>query len=365
MPAPVLLDATPLSGAHGLRGIGTAVRGLIAGLERQAPDERPTLLVRSGQAAPAGFAHRVLRWPRWPWYRVPDPWPEIVGERLLRRMSPGLVHATQPGLVPGGPGVVVSCYDLIPLCFRRQYLDGPGRAAQAREYRRYLRRLAVARLVLTPSRETADDVVRLAGVGPERVRVVPLGTPPEAAPAGPVPTGPYVLFSGGLEHHKNAELAVDAIARAPGPTRLVMCGPWSRRRRERLERRATGQGAGGRVEWLGFVTPGRLAALRRAALAVVVPSRKEGFGFPVLEAMAAGVPVLAADTPALREVGGEAVAYLPSGDPRGWGEAIGRLADDPAERGAMAERGRERAAGYTWAATAELTVRAWHEAANA
>ena len=365
MPAPVLLDATPLSGDHGLRGIGTAVRGLIAGLAGLPAAERPTLLVRAGEEPPAGFGVRRIRWPRWRWYRLPDPWPELVGERLVARMAPGVVHATQPSLVPAGPAVVVSCYDLIPLCFRRQYLEGAGRAAQARVYRRYLRRLAVARLVLAPSRETADDVERLAGVDPARVRVVPLGVPAAPAPSGPAPEGRYVLFSGGLEPHKNAELAVDAIARAPGGIRLVMCGPWSRRRQERLRRRAAGQRAGERVEWLGFVPAGRLAAARAGALAVVVPSRKEGFGLPVLEAMAAGVPVLAADTPALREVGGDAARYLPTGDPWAWSAAIGRLADDGAARAAMAERGRARAAEFTWDRTARLTVAAWREAAGA
>jgi glycosyltransferase involved in cell wall biosynthesis len=364
MPVPVLLDATPLSGDHGLRGIGTAVRGLVDGLARMPAPDRPTLLLRPGQPRPAGFDVRSLRWPRWRWYRVPDPWPELIGERLVARMAGGVVHATQPTLVPAGPAVVVSCYDLIPLCFRRQYLEGAGRAAQARAYRRYLRRLAFARLVLTPSRETADDLTRLIGVDPGRVRVVPLGTPAAAVPSGPAPTGPYVLYSGGLEPHKNAELAVDAIARAPGRTRLVMCGPWSRRRQERLRRRALGQRAADRVEWLGFVAPERLAALRAGALGALVPSRKEGFGFPALEAMAAGVPVLAADTPALREVGGDAVRYLPLGEPLVWGEAIGRLSEDPAEREAMSARGRERASGFTWDATARLTVDAWREAAG-
>jgi glycosyltransferase involved in cell wall biosynthesis len=80
--------------------------------------------------------------------------------------------------------------------------------------------------------------------------------------------------------------------------------------------------------------------------------------------MAAGVPVLAADTPALREVGGDVPRYLPTGDPRTWGEAIGRLADDREERAAMAERGPARAAEFTWDRTARLTVEAWREAAG-
>jgi glycosyltransferase involved in cell wall biosynthesis len=98
-------------------------------------------------------------------------------------------------------------------------------------------------------------------------------------------------------------------------------------------------------------------------VAVLVPSRKEGFGLPVLEAMAAGVPVLAADTPALRETGGEAARYLPVGDPGPWAEAIAELAEDPGGRAAAAEAGRRRAAGFSWERTARELARAYRDAA--
>ena len=89
-----------------------------------------------------------------------------------------------------------------------------------------------------------------------------------------------------------------------------------------------------------MLSAGRLAALRPGAAAVLVPSRKEGFGLPVLEAMAAGVPVLASDTPALREVGGDAATYLPPDDPGAWADAISAAAGRGAEeRAARAARG--------------------------
>ena len=97
MPAPVLLDATPLSDGHSARGIGTAVRGVIAALGARPADERPALLVRRGQAAPDGFAAREVAWPRWPLHRLPDPWPAAVGERAARRLAgDGVFHAVQP-----------------------------------------------------------------------------------------------------------------------------------------------------------------------------------------------------------------------------------------------------------------------------
>lgn len=362
MRPPALLDATPLAGAHSARGIGAAVRGLVGGLAELPADERPALLVRAGQSVPDGFEARPVRWPRWPLYRLPDPWPWTVGERAARRAAAGGVfHAQQPALVPRGL-TVVTCFDLIPACFP-EYLAGAGRAPEALAYRRFLRRLAQARLVLAPSRETAGDLARLAGVDPGRIRVVPLAAPVPAAPVGAPPEGPYVLFTGAIEPHKNAPLAIEAIARAAPPVRLLMAGPWSARRAERLHALAGRVGAADRIAWLGLVEAGRLAALRAGAVAVLVPSRKEGFGLPVLEAMQVGVPVLASDTPALREVGGEAARYLSPDDPGAWAAAIDELVSDRPGRAARAALGRARAAEFSWGATARAVVDAYGEAA--
>ena len=360
MPAPALLDATPLAGAHSARGIGAAVRGLVGGLAELPAEERPALLVRRGQAVPAGFEALEVRWPRWPIYRLPDPWPWTVGERAARRAAGRrFFHAQQPSLVPPGR-TVVTCFDLIPACFP-SYLAGPGRAGEALAYRHFLSRLREAPMVIVPSRETADDAVRLAGVDRGRIRVVPLAAPEPVAPVGAAPLGPYVLFTGAIEPHKNAGLAIEAIARAGSGARLLMAGPWSARRAQRLRDLAARVGADGRVGWLGLVDAGRLSALRAGAVAVLVPSRKEGFGLPVLEAMQVGVPVLASDIPALREVGGPAARYLSPDDPDPWAAAIDALVTDPAGRGARAALGRARAAEFSWRATAEATVAVYRE----
>jgi glycosyltransferase involved in cell wall biosynthesis len=365
MAAPVLLDATPLADGHSARGIGTAVRGVVAALGGRPAGERPALLVRRGQAAPAGFESRAVAWPRWPLHRLPDPWPAARGERLARRLAGhDVFHAVQPALVPPGP-TVVTCHDLIPACLPREYLDGAARAPQALAYRRYLGRLRLARLVLAPSAETAEDLVRVGGIDPGRVRVVPWGVPERAVPEGAAPPGPYVLYSGAIEPHKNVAVLLKALARAAPQVRLVMTGPWSSRRERRLRDLAARAGVGGRVDWLGLIPPGRLAALRAGAAAVLVPSRKEGFGLPVLEAMADGVPVIASDTPALREVGGAAVTYLPWDDPGAWAEAISAAADaGPGERKRLARAGRDRAATFTWERTAEGLLAAYRDAAG-
>ncbi len=358
MPPRVLLDATPLARGHAARGIGMATRELIGALAAELPyDARPALLVTSRQPPVAGFTDIRVRWPRWPTHHVPDPWPALRLHDVLRAHTPGLFHATQPQLVPD-PHVfptVVTCYDLTPL---HENVRNP---LHRHAYSTYLQRLVRARRVIAISRATADDLTRMLGIEPRRIRVVHLGVPPAPPPAGAVPDGPYVLYANGIEPHKNPRLAVEAVARTRD-VRLVMAGVWSDRRLRRLRAHAAACGAGGRVDWRGYVDAAELAALRAGAVAVLVPSRREGFGLPVLEAMAAGTPVLCADIPALREVSGDGGVLLDPDDADAWAAAIERLAADPAERAALAERGRAQAAGFSWERAARETVAVWREA---
>jgi glycosyltransferase involved in cell wall biosynthesis len=326
------------------------------------PEDRPDVVVRWSQPPPPGFSYHRVPWPEWRLHRLPDPFPGAVTERAVRKLVPRLFHATQPTLMPDGVPLIATCHDVIPAAYPRDYLDGAGRSAEARAYGKYLERLRDARLVMTPSQETADDVVRLAGVDRARVRVIPWAAPLPIPAMGEVPDGDYVLFSGALEPHKNARLAVAAIAQAAPGVRLALTGPWSSRRVDRLRRFAKTVGADHRVVWLGYVPAERLAALREKALAVVIPSWKEGFGLPTLEAMAAGIPVIASDTPALREAGGDAGKYLPLGDARVWGEAITELAQRPDERARLADAGRAQAARFSWEHTAQLTLAAYRDA---
>jgi glycosyltransferase involved in cell wall biosynthesis len=364
MPGPTLLDATPLVGGHSVRGIGTALRGLLHGMVSLPPEERPEVAIRVTQPPPPEFTARRIPWPNWPLHRVPDPWPSLVSERAVRRLEPALFHAVQPALMPEDVPTVATCYDLVPGIYARDYLSGPGRAAEARAYSRYLERLRDARLVMAPSKETAADLAEFARLDRGRIRVVPLAAPIPIPAAGEVPPGDYVLFSGSLEPHKNARLVIAAMAHAPASVRLVLTGPWSSRRVARLRRFTEAVDAGHRVVWLGYVPAERLAALRANALALVVPSWKEGFGLPVLEGMQAGVPIIASDTRALREAGGEAALYLPLGDAKVWGRAIGDLAADRARRRLMGEDGRAQAALFSWEETARRVRDVYLEAAG-
>ena len=183
-----------------------------------------------------------------------------------------------------------------------------------------------------------------------------------AHPAGEVPADPYILMSGGLEPHKNPWPVVGALSMLPEPLRLVMTGPWGGRRVRLLRDYAHRAGVLDRIDLLGHVPASHLAALRQEAVAVVVPSLKEGFGLPVLEAMQAGVPVVASDTPALREVGGDGPRYESPFDTAGWADAIAEAWQEPEIRKAAAIGGPSRAMQFSWDRTTEMILQAYDEA---
>ncbi len=359
----VLIDATPLTSAHGARGIGAYLRGLLAGFASLPSEDRPELLVSRADRRHPGFQVQAFQEPPWPGDRVSNPLLRRVTARRAARF-PGVFHATQPHAMPRVSRLIVTCFDLIPLRMPDDYLAGARRRHERKTMADLVEGLQRAEFVIVPSLETADDVSLLAGVRPSRVRVVPGAVPPSAAPTGPVPDRPYVLFGGGVEPHKNAGLVIEALARTPRDLGLVLTGPWSPGRGDLLQRHAAALGVADRVEFAGYVPAGRLAALRQGARAVLIPSKIEGFGLPMLEAMADGVPVLAADVPALREVGGSAAEYLSPDDPQPWAAWMASLTELGVERDTMGSAGRARAAEFSWTQTARMTRDVYREAAG-
>ncbi len=355
-PSDVLFDATPLARGHAARGIGAAVRGTIAGLaEVLATAERPTLLITDRQDPVHGFRCVRVPWRNWTIERLPDLWPRLTIERAVRRRSPGLFHATQHELIPNGRRVptVATCYDLVPL-----HDPGP-RPRHTALVRANLRRLRTVAHVVAISRATADDAIATLGVPPARITVVPLGIPPEAEPSGNTPGAPYVLYANSFEPHKNPGLAIDALAATRSGVDLVMVGVSDPGLTRALRERAVARGVADRVSFPGYVDDGRLAALRRNAAAVLVTSRREGFGLPVLEAMRSGTPVIASDIPALREVAADAATILSPDVPAAWAAAIDAVVGDEELARTMAAAGRRRATDFSWERTARGLIHVW------
>ncbi|MGI8607283.1 MAG: glycosyltransferase family 4 protein, partial [Gaiellaceae bacterium] len=190
-----------------------------------------------------------------------------------------------------------------------------------------------------------------------KIVVTPNGVDPAFGPDGPKADGSaYALCVGALESRKDPVAAVEAVALLPA-LRLVLAGP--DRGGGAAVREAVGRlGLGDRVDLLGYVDQERLAALYRGAACLVFPSRYEGFGLPLVEAMACGAPVVAARSGALPEVAGDAAVLVEPGSPaalaRGIEEAL-------ADRGRLVAAGLERARRFNWRTTAERTLAVYRE----
>jgi glycosyltransferase involved in cell wall biosynthesis len=202
-----------------------------------------------------------------------------------------------------------------------------------------------AERVLTVSERTRRDLRELYGTPDEKIVVTPNGVDPAFTP-GDGGSHDYVLFVGAVQERKNP-LAALAAAEAAGLP-LVVAGP---AKDEALARELERRGATMR----GYVEQDELVRLYRGAACLVQPSRYEGFGLPVLEAMASGTPVVAVPEPALQEVAGDAAIWA---DEARLGEAIRQAV---AERERLVAAGLERARRFTWAETARRTLETYGE----
>jgi glycosyltransferase involved in cell wall biosynthesis len=198
--------------------------------------------------------------------------------------------------------------------------------------------------VLTVSQRTKADIVELYGVPEERIVVTPNGVDPAFAP-GPG-SRDYVLSVGAIQARKNQLAALEAATAVGLP--LVVAGPT---KDSALASELRGRGA--RLE--GYVETTRLAELYRGAACLVQPSRYEGFGLPVVEAMASGTPVVAVPDSALEEVSGGAAVLVAEGD---LADGIRRAL---AERDRLVAAGLERAKAFRWRTTAERTLAVYRE----
>jgi glycosyltransferase involved in cell wall biosynthesis len=260
---------------------------------------------------------------------------------LLRRLRPALAHFVHslPPVLPCPAVLTVQ-----DLSFERDAsLMGRRETAIFRFVVPRSARHAVR--VLAISQRTKDDLVELYGLPPRKIVVTPLAPDPAFAPGGT--RGDYLLFVGSIEERKNPLLAADA-AQAAG-RRLVVVGP---ERDARLLAELRRRGADVR----GFVPKDELVRLYQEAAALLFPTRYEGFGLPVAEAMAAGTPVIATPDAAVREIGADAVAYA---EPDAFAATVLRVLADPAP---WTRAGLERAALLSWGETARRTVAVYREA---
>lgn len=342
-----------------LRGIGNYTAELVTHLRRDFPENEYVVVTPGGptyrslppqDVRPLGgpVPHRIAH----------AGWPLAI-PYLLRRAGYDVVHS--PGSlkpfwrsIPGAR-LVVTVHDLTPL-----RLPETHRLATRAEFRLAgPRTLAHAHGILVDSSSTEQDLRAFYKIpGRTPVRVVPLGVKESFFDVPrPGQQDPYFVCVGSIEPRKNLERILRAYGRfiaGGGRARLVCAGPpgW---KAEGVRRAAAALPPGAGLEWAGHVPESELPRVYAGALALVFPSLYEGFGLPVLEAMAAGCPVVTSDRSSLPEVAGDAALLVDPTDEDAIVQALHRMESEPGLRDCLRERGIARARHFPWRATAQAT----------
>jgi glycosyltransferase involved in cell wall biosynthesis len=331
----IALDAT-YSLDENLSGVGVYSRELLAGLAQAHPEAdfrwcyRPHRIRRSLRATlPDNCRRSLLQEPFVP--RRADLFHGL-NQRLPRAR---FCHA------------VATFHDLFVLTgeystpeFRRRFVEQATQAA------------AEAEAIIAVSHFTAGQVQELLGVERSRIHVVHHGI--TARPASAVTREKVILHVGAIQHRKNLLRLVQAFEKVDPPWRLVLAGSGGFGAEEILHR-VESSPARERIELPGYVTSADLGSWYARAMIFAFPSLDEGFGMPVLEAMAAGVPVLSSNRSALPEVAGDAALLIDPEDTEALTVELRNLTREEGLRESLRRRGLERAQGFSWSTAVQRT----------
>lgn len=348
----IALDARLLAYQSG--GISSYIRGLLVGFRGLGLRRLPRLLLsRRMPPDPEVAAFPVVRCLTPPHHR----WEQalLAAEIWPRRIA--LLHS--PDFIPLFTRrwrSVITVHDLAFLRFP-EFLTPESR----RYYGQIGRAVAAADAIIAVSECTRRDLLTLVDAPAEKITVIPEAPAPAFRPGpGPATDRPYFLFVGVLEPRKNIPGLLRAYARlwqtvGEACPDLVLAGRPGWLCAE-VVAQLTDPGWRGRVRWLAAPDQPAIVQLMQGALALVLPSYYEGFGLPVLEAMACGTPVIASNRGALPEVAGDAALLVDPDQPEALAQAMRQLWEDPALRRDLGRRGLQRAAAFSWTATARATL---------
>ena len=342
----IALDATYSLGPN-LSGVGVYSREILFGLARSHPQDDFL------------FCYRPHRWLR----SFRDVLPRNAARRVLYGAPKADVfHALNQRVDSPARRTVTTFHDLFVIT--GEYSTPEFRARFTEQARQAARR---SDLIIAVSRFTAHQVEEFLGVEPSRIRVIPHGvrTPPEAVLPNTSRQNTsrqnLVLFVGALQRRKNVARLVRAFERMPASWRLALAGAADGYGAAEELRAVENSPRKSAIDVLGYVTQTELDALYRRARIFAFPSLDEGFGMPVLDAMANSVPVVTSQRSALPEVAGDAALLVNPDDPEEIAAALVRLASDETLSADLARRGRERVRQFSWESTLAQTWEVYGE----
>jgi glycosyltransferase involved in cell wall biosynthesis len=353
----IAFDVSPLS--HPLLGIGNYIQGSLAGLAEAAGGSHeivafaPTSVRGPSRirAALAGIDVELRTWPLPLSHALRTAWSALgrpAAERLLGAFD--VLHFSDWMYPPQRAGVrATTIHDLVPV----HHPEWTTSRTEAMHGRKYRNAAATCDVVFVNSGYTGRDVAATLGVPEERIRVAHPAPKDVYRPDGAAADlgAPYVLTVATLEPRKNLQVLVEAHRLLGGDLALAVAGAEGWGEQPLLD------GAG--VRRLGYVSDDELARLYRGAAVVAYPSRFEGFGIPVLEAMACGVPVVVSSHESLDEASGEAALRADPNDAAAFAAGIERAV---AERERRVELGLEHARRFSWRAVGEIFLRGYEDA---
>lgn len=363
------LNAHLLSLASSYRGAGLSryIAGLVAYLPQADASSDYVALVGDKRVSTPGWERHVSPW-RTAGVASRILWEQSLQAWTIRQAKLDLLHApVYVGPLLSSCPVVATIHDLsfylYPDLFRR------GQRAYLQHLTRETAKRAAA--VIAVSENTRADVIRILGLAPSSVHVIPNGLdesmkvlPEDQVAAWRRSKGlpdRFVLFVGTLEPRKNIPFLLQAYAALPrSEASLVIAGGkgWYY---DEIYRTVEQLGLGDRVIFPGFVPQEELAWWYNAAIVFCYPSLYEGFGWPPLEAMACGTPVIVTRSSSLPEVVGDSGVIIEPGDVRGLSDAMSGLLTEPAQRRAWGVKGLARASAFSWWTTARQTAALYHQ----
>ncbi len=372
----VVLDARLVNESPS--GIGVYATEMIRRIPSLAPDLRFLAIFRSeairdkalGGDIPENVVSAIIP------YGPFSPKSQLLIPSFLRRAGAALYHTPHfvmpylafPRSLRGKCRCIANIHDIIPLVVP-DYAPASRTSKFLGVYRECIRQAILrSHMVITGSCAARNDIMRVFGLDASRCLVVFDGadlsgkSAEDHAPvkaADDLSTPRLIIYVGRMDPYKNVPMLVEAFQRikaaCPFPVRLKVIGPKDPRYPE-AERRAAELGLSDDIAFTGFVTSAELAEAYRSADLLAHPSRYEGFGLQLVEAMAAGTPVLCTNGGAQPEVAGGAAAIVPAGDVEAFAGAAAAILRDPEKQEKMRSLGKARAACFTWDATARATL---------